>query len=144
MNRYVLIADAVALAHAAYAIFVVAGFALIVAGIIMRWRWVRDLRFRLAHLAAIVLVSAEPLIGMACPLTQLESRLRMTGGESGYARDFVGYWVDRLIYYDFPPRVFTLVYAAFAFLVAATFVLAPPRRSRPAPIVSSRTKDNIG
>jgi uncharacterized protein DUF2784 len=140
MNGYVLSADAVALAHTAYVIFVVAGFALIVAGIIRRWRWVRDWHFRLAHLAAIVAVCAESLTGIACPLTQLESRLRMSGGESESARDFVGYWIDRLIYYHFPPWVFTLAYAAFALMVAATFVLAPPRRSRPTAIVSSRAE----
>lgn len=142
MNRYVLVADAVALAHAGYVIFVVVGFALIVAGIIMHWQWVREVRFRLAHLVAIMLVCAESLIGIACPLTQLESRLRMSGSVSGYSRDFVGYWVDRLIYYNLSPRFFTLAYFAFAFLVAATLVLAPPRRLRPPAIASSRTECN--
>jgi len=126
MNLYMVMADAVALVHAAYAAFVVAGFVLIVTGIIVGWRWVRDFCFRMAHLAAIVLVCAESLIGVECPLTVIENRLRTIGGATGYPRDFVGYWIDRLVFYDFPPRYFALAYLSFAILVVATFVAAPP------------------
>jgi uncharacterized protein DUF2784 len=140
MNLYVVMADAVALAHAAYAVFVVAGFVLIVAGIIMRWRWVRDFRFRLVHLAAIVLVCAESLIGVECPLTSLENRLRTVGGATGYPRDFIGYWIDRLVFYDFPPSYFALAYLSFAILVAATFVVAPPNFSVGRKVKAERIK----
>ena len=53
--------------------------------------------------------------------------LRAAGGETKYSRDFVGYWVDRLIFYDFSPRLFLFVYAVFGLLVAAALVLAPPQ-----------------
>jgi hypothetical protein len=38
--------------------------------------------------------------------------------------------VDRLIFYDFPPRVFLLVYLVFGLLVAVTFFLVPPQLPR--------------
>jgi hypothetical protein len=41
MNRYLLLADGVAVFHAAYVAFVTIGFALIASGIAMRWKWVR-------------------------------------------------------------------------------------------------------
>ena len=130
MNRYVLLADVVAVLHAAYIVFIVGGFALIVAGAVRRWRWTRGFRFRVTHFGAIVLVCVEEIAGRVCPLTSIESRLREAGGETKYSRDFVGYWVDRLIFYDFPPRVFLFVYVVFGLLVAAAFVLAPPRLPR--------------
>lgn len=130
MNLEVLLADAVGVTHAIYIAFIAIGFALILAGIVMRWEWVRGLWFRLAHMLAILLVCAESLGGMACPLTKLESHLRALGGETGYAGDFVGYWIDRLIYYDLPAWMFGLAYIAFGLLVVATFVIAPPGRPR--------------
>ncbi|MGH8013560.1 MAG: DUF2784 domain-containing protein [Candidatus Binataceae bacterium] len=120
-------ADGVVLIHAAYVAFVVVGFVLIVAGVIAGWAWVRSFWFRAAHLAAIALVCAEALAGVACPLTTLESWLRTRAGQAGYSRDFVGYWVDRLIFYHFPPWVFVDAYLMFVTLVLIAFVAAPPR-----------------
>src|SRR5713226_9104625 len=130
MNRYLLLADGVAVFHAANVAFVTIGFALIVAGLAMHWEWVRAFWFRVAHLGAIAFVCAESLMGSACPLTTLEGRLRAIGGEASYSHDFAGYWVDRLIYYDFPPWVFMVAYAVFGMSVAIGFILAPPRWPR--------------
>ena len=51
--------------------------------------------------------------------------LRVKGGESGYSRDFVGYWLDWLIFYQAPPWIFTIVYLTFGALVLLTFWLVP-------------------
>jgi Protein of Unknown function (DUF2784) len=130
VNGYVLLADVVAVFHCAYIAFVVGGFALIVAGAVERWQWIRGFWFRVAHFAAIVFVCAEEVTGRVCPLTKLESRLRMAGGGVEYSRDFVGYWVDRLIFWDYSPRFFSLVYFVFGLLIAVAFVLAPPKLPR--------------
>src|SRR5947209_16622001 len=103
---YRLLADCVAIVHAGYVAFVVIGFVLAIAGIARGWEWVRGFWFRVAHLTAIALVCAESFFGIACPLTTLEDRLRTLSGITGPPRDFVGYWIDRLIFYDFPPSVF--------------------------------------
>src|SRR6266446_8282808 len=125
MNHYLLLANAVAVFHAAYVAFVTIGFVLIAIGIAMRWEWVRAFWFRVAHLGAIALVCAESLMGTACPLTTLEGRLRAIGGEASQSQDFIGYWVDRLIFYNFPSWVFTVGYVVFAILVMIVLVLAP-------------------
>ena len=44
-------------------------------------------------------------------------------GEASHSRDFIGYWIDRLIYYDFPPWVFVVAYAMFGILVTIVFIL---------------------
>ena len=62
-TTYSLLADFVLLVHFAFVAFVVLGFVLIWVGYFCRWPFVRDLRFRLAHLAAIGLVLAESLAG---------------------------------------------------------------------------------
>jgi hypothetical protein len=124
---YRLLADCVAIVHLSYIGFVVIGFILIVIGILRQWNWVRSCWFRSAHLLAIALVCAESLVGIGCPLTTLESRLLAMAGAVGYSRGFVGYWSDRLIFYNFSPWVFVAAYTAFALTVAAVFVIAPPR-----------------
>ena len=124
---YLILADLVAIVHAAYVLFVVIGLVLIVAGIATGWQWVRGFWFRAAHLLAIAIVCAQWLARVACPLTILENRLREMGGASGYTHDFVAYWVDWLIFYNLPPWVFTVAYPACGIVIAAPFVIAPPR-----------------
>ena len=128
---WLVLADAVAVVHAAYVAFVVIGFMAIVAGAIAGARWARSFALRAAHLAAILLVSVEAAIGAICPLTTLENSLRLHAGATSYPADFIGYWVDRLIFYDFPPWVFALLYFGFAALVALSWWKWPPRWPHP-------------
>lgn len=122
-----LLADAILVVHFAFVLFVVGGFVLIVAGAVAGWRWVRNRAFRYAHLAAIVFVAAEALLGVACPLTVWEDALRRASPE---APGFVARWVGRLLYYDLPAWVFTTAYVAFAIAVAVTLRLIPPGEER--------------
>ena len=121
------LADLIVAIHAAYVAFVVFGFAAIPLGAAAGWRWIGNGYFRLAHLAAILAVCVETLVGMTCPLTTLENALRERGGAAGYAGDFIGHWLDWLIFYNAPAWVFTILYLAFGACVAATLWLVPPR-----------------
>ena len=123
-----MLADFVLIVHLAFVLFVVGGFALVLAGGALGWRWIRNRAFRYAHLAAIAFVALEALAGVACPLTLWEDALRRTGPEGP---SFVGRWARRLLYYDFPEWVFTVAYVLFAIAVAVTFRLIPPRESGP-------------
>jgi hypothetical protein len=127
---YQVEADSVAAVHAAYIAFVVFGFIAIIVGVAMDWQWVRNVHFRAAHLVAIVLACVEALIGASCPLTILEDRLRVLGADTPHPGSFVGYVLDRLIFYDFRQWLFMLVYLSFGALVLLTFLLAPPRIGR--------------
>ena len=126
---YKLAADVVVVLHAGYVSFVIFGQLAVLIGILCRWKWVRNARFRWLHLIAISIVVVESLLGIVCPLTTLEDWLRTRAGQAGYRGDFVGHWVHELLFYDAPAWVFTLVYTAFGLVVVATFVVAPPRRS---------------
>ena len=119
-----MIADAVLTVHALVVLFVVGGFALILAGA-RRWSWVRNRTFRLLHLVAIVFVAAEALLGATCPLTLWEDMLRGGGSE----RSFIGRWVERLLYYDLPEWVFATAYCTFAAAVFWAWRAIPPRKA---------------
>jgi hypothetical protein len=123
-----LLADLMVIIHASYASFVVLGLVIILAGVVFRWNWVRNMWFRAIHLAAIGIVVGESLTGIPCPLTVWERELRVMGGQAHYAGDFLGYWANRLLFFDAQPWVFTMIYTLFGLAVLATFVLAPPRR----------------
>ena len=129
--RSQLAADFVVAIHCAYVAVVVLGFVAILIGAAAHWRWVRSPYFRLTHLAMILLVCLEAALGAACPLTTLESRLRLNAGATAHSRDFIGYWLDRLIFYDAQSWLFTVVYFAFGTLVMLTFWLVPVRFRHP-------------
>jgi hypothetical protein len=128
VNVYGVLADAVLVTHALFIAFVVFGQALILVGLWLGWRWVRNFPFRIAHLAAIGIVVLQAWLGVLCPLTVLENTLRRRAGEPGYAGSFIGHWLHQLIFYDAEPWVFTAAYTAFAAAVAATWIYGRPVR----------------
>lgn len=125
---YQLLANGVLLLHVAIVVFVVGGLVLIILGNLRVWRWVNALWFRLAHLAAITVVVAEAWMGAVCPLTTFEMSLRAKAGASTYAASFIEHWLQRILYYEAPSWVFTVVYTLFGLVVAATWWYFPPRR----------------
>jgi MFS family permease len=125
---YTILADAIVLIHATYVAFVIGGLLAILLGAALGWRWTRSFAFRVTHLAAIALVCLESIVGVICPLTSLEYSMRNRAGATRYPGDFVAYWAHRMIFYNFPPWIFTTAYISFAILVAITFIAIPPRR----------------
>lgn len=130
-----MLADIVLVVHFAFAAFVVGSLPLIWAGAWMKWGFVRNRSFRLAHLGAIFVVAAESLAGVVCPLTLLEDALRQTERNAG---SFIRRWLHRILFHDVPEGMLTMLYVIFAGLVMATFLLFPPcvRPSRPPPPAS--------
>lgn len=123
-----MIADAILVVHALFVLFVVGGFVLILLGA-RRWSWVRNRAFRVLHLAAIAFVAGESLLGITCPLTIWEDMLR--GGRS--EQSFIGRWVARLLYYNFPEWVFAAAYCAFALAVLWAWRAIPPHARSSSP-----------
>ena len=123
-----LLADIIAVIHFGYVIFVILGFTLIVVGIILKWKWIRNFWFRIIHLAAIAGVALEALMGINCPLTILEFRLRYGSYLSDKKVSFIGNIIDSILFYNAPMWLFTIIYSSFAVVVVITFIMAPPTR----------------
>lgn len=119
-----LLADLILVAHFAFVLFVACGLPAIWIGAARDWQWVHNFWFRVAHLAAILVVAAESLAGVWCPLTVWEDALR---GERSDA-SFVARMIHKVLFYSFPPWVFTTLYVVFALAVAVTYWRIPPRR----------------
>jgi len=119
-----MLADLILLLHFALAAFIVLVLPLVWLGAWLDWNWTRNRTLRYAHAAAILVVAAEALAGSVCPLTRWEDALR--GGADGGS--FIGRWLARLLYYDFPEWVFTLAYVLYAAATLATLRLVAPRR----------------
>ena len=117
-----LLADTVLIIHFLYVLFVVGSLPLIWIGAWLKLGFVRNVWFRFLHLAAILFVVAESLIGVTCPLTVWENMLRQVENDNS----FMQVWVHRMMYFSFPEWVFTVTYILFAMLVAITFKLVPP------------------
>ncbi|MGE4049425.1 MAG: DUF2784 domain-containing protein [Piscinibacter sp.] len=127
---YQLLADAVLIVHFGVVLYVVGGLVVVLAGNWLGWGWVNQLWFRVAHLAAIAVVVLQAWLGQYCPLTTLESWLRVQAGSGAYETSFIEHWLQRLIYFQAPFWVFTVAYTVFGALVLLAWWRFPPRRGR--------------
>ena len=85
---YRWVADALAIVHFGFVLFVAFGALLVV-----KWP-----RVAWAHIPAAIWGAAIELGGWICPLTPLENRLRLLGGEAGYGGGFVENYLLALLY----------------------------------------------
>ena len=127
---YQFLADAVLLLHFGVVLFVIGGLVLVVVGNLRGWQWVNRLWFRLAHVLAIGIVVVQAWLGDVCPLTTLESWLRVKAGSPSYSKSFIEHWVQHLLFYEAPFWVFTLAYTVFGLLVLASWWYFPPRHKK--------------
>lgn len=85
---YALLADAVLLLHLAFILFVVLG------GFLLR----RCPRLVWLHLPAAAWGAYVEFASRPCPLTPLENRLRLLGGEAGYQGGFIEHYLLPVVY----------------------------------------------
>ncbi len=116
-----LLADIVLIIHFFYVLFVVASLPLIWIGAWLKWHYVKNPWFRFAHVAAILFVVSESLLGIVCPLTAWENTLRQVETDSS----FIQHWLQYILFYNFPEGGLTTVYILFACLVGVTFKWVP-------------------
>lgn len=128
-HMYQILADVVLLLHVLFVVFVVAGQLLIVAGGYRGWAWIRNWWFRASHIGVIFIVVVQSWVGVICPLTTLEMRLRIHAGQEPYEVSFIQFWLKRLLYYDAPTWVFITAYTVFGFFVVITWFRLPPQKT---------------
>jgi Protein of Unknown function (DUF2784) len=117
-----LLADAILIFHFLFVLFVVGGLPAIWIGAWLKLGFVRNIWFRVIHLAAILFVVGESLFGIVCPLTIWEDNLRQLESDSS----FIQRWLHHILFYELPEGLLTAAYLLFAILIVATFLLIPP------------------
>ena len=115
------LADLILAVHLVIILFNVAGLIIIPLGAWLGWRIVRIAWLRLLHLALLAIVAGQALAGRACILTLWQDRL--TGNQS--APPLIMRWVDRLIYWNLPLWVFTVIYCTALLYLVALIVFVP-------------------
>ena len=101
---YRLVADAIAVVHLGFILFIALGG-------LLAWRWPRLLWL---HVAAVAWGAGIVTIGWTCPLTPAEQHFRRLGGEDANGQGFVDRYIEGVIY---PERYASLLRALVAVLV---------------------------
>ena len=127
-ETYLLLADLVLAVHIAFAAYIVLGLAAIWIGRIFGLGFVHSPWFRWTHLGAMGFVLAESLIGILCPLTEIEWRLREASGISHYKQTFMSRVAEIVLYEDLSDAAYMVIYAGFFAAVLLTAWLVPIRR----------------
>jgi hypothetical protein len=127
-----MLADAIMLLHLGIVVFNAAMLLLVPIGA-RRWQWVRYRPLRLVHLAMMLFIAVQALLGRHCPLTLVETALR----DDAPARAFLMRLVETVLYWPLPLEFFAALYLACAVWTLALWVLVrpalpAPRTGRPA------------
>ena len=125
-----MLADLIVVVHLGIVLFAIIGQVVILVGWPLGWRFIRNLWFRAAHLALILVVAAQSVWDVICPLTTWEVELRREAGETGYEGGFIEHYLRDWLYVDASFETLNIVYISFAAVVVLTLVLVPPRRPR--------------
>jgi len=126
-HLYSILADAVLMLHFAYVAFVIVGLLVIWTGHFLRWSFVRNCWFRLAHLGCMGLVVVESVFDVTCPLTTWEQQLRVLAGNGQhYQTSFLQHWVHQILFYRASEEVFLVIYVIFfAALLLSLWIVRP-------------------
>lgn len=125
---YRFLADLILIIHILFVAFVLITQILIINGAVRKWRWIFIPWLRWFHLMMILIVTSESWLGITCPLTSWEDQLRKLAGQSGYKQGFIADYVSRILFYDAPQWLFTLIYSLFFSLVLFCFIYLPPNK----------------
>lgn len=115
---YRVLADAVAVAHMFFLLYVTFGG-------FLAWRWPRTI---VAHVFAVTWGLGSVVVGFECPLTHAENWARQRAGETGLpSSGFIDHYLTGVIY---PESALGLVRALVAVCIVVSWVGLWRRRSR--------------
>lgn len=107
---YKLAADAIAIVHLTFIVFVALGGLLL-----LRWP-----RLVWLHVPAAVWGALIEFAGWYCPLTEYENAMLRRAGEAGYSGGFVAHYIFRLIYPSGLTRGLEIAIGVFVLVVNAS------------------------
>ena len=128
-------ADALVAVHFLFMAFIVFAQLAIIVAAGFKWQWGRNPWFRYLHLAAILFVVFEAMVGYECPLTTLEHDWRVKAGQirdgimTGECDTFIGHYAHKWLFWsDKTSReVIFACTICFGIIVVQGVVMYPPR-----------------
>ncbi len=93
------------------------------------WRFVRNFRWRAAHLMSLLIVAFQAAAGRLCFLTIWQNDLAAAGGGLGEP-SLVDRIVTRAVFWPLPMWAFVVLYFAALIYALALWRIVPPRRMR--------------
>ena len=128
-------ADALVVVHFLFMAFIVFGQLAIIVAAGFKWQWGRNPWFRYLHLAAILFVVFEAMVGYECPLTTLEHNWRVKAGQivdgimTGECDTFIGHYAHKWLFWSdkTSKEVIFACTICFGIIVVQGVVMYPPR-----------------
>ena len=118
-----MLADIILILHFLVVIFITVGFLLVPIGYYYDWSWIKNFKLRLFHFGLMFIVTFETLVGITCPLTSIENYLRGIHN----SKSFISFWVEKIIYWDFPTSFFMFLYFVFLGWTLLMWKIYPPK-----------------
>ena len=141
MNLPELFADLVMVIHTAFSLFVVLGLVFIVTGLLLGWSWINNARFRVAHLAATLIVVIRVWLGVPCPFSAAEDQLRSQTSASCVLGPDVHAAFHRLAFRGNNPGDFARSTTTIGLIVTAAFALNLRRGGQKAVLTETHRDD---
>ncbi len=116
---YRISADLVLIIHLIFIIFVVIG------GLFL----LKNKKWMIIHLPAIVWAIVLEIKGWICPLTPIENWLRAKGGQEIYNQGFIDHYLIPIIYPDKLTRRFQIILACLVIVINAALYLWAYRKT---------------
>ena len=110
MQSELWLAQAILAFHILIIAFNVFGLIAIPLGAWRGWQWVRIFWWRALHLAALLVVAVQALLGSLCFLTIWQGELQEAAGRQGYRLPLIQTWVNHLLFWHLPMFFFTTIY----------------------------------
>jgi len=108
---YIVLANAIVLAHLLFIAFVICGGLLII-----RWP-----RLAVVHFPATVWGAVVEIFGWVCPLTPLENHFRLLAGNNSYSGDFIARYLLPVIYPENLTATMQQVFGGFVIIINLIF-----------------------
>lgn len=120
-----MLASAILAVHVLIIAFNIAGLVIVPLGAWRGWRFVHAPLWRLAHISSLGVTAVQATLGQACFLTTMQF---IASGEHGASEPLIMRWVNSVVYWNIPLKVFTAIYVGVLVYALVLVWLVPLRR----------------
>ncbi len=120
------LADLILMLHFFIVIFITLQFFTVPVAYKLNWKWQKNRVLRIIHLIMIFFVTTEAVIGITCPLTIIENKLRNIYSYNTFLEN----WISKIMFWNLPSYTFMILYILCLFWTLLMWKIFPPNKSR--------------